>query len=119
MGKKVMVVDDHASLGDTLGQLLKVLGHQPVIFTSASECLAWLEAESPDLALVDIRMPGLDGVALFEQIRTRGHQFPVVVVTGYPGDELAKEAAELGVLAVVGKPVSMDMLQRIVELEHG
>ena len=111
MKKTVMVVDDHATLGDVLGQMLRVLGHRAEVFKSASDCLEWLRGETPDVAFLDLRMPGMDGIALLERIRERGHRFPVFAITGYPGDELAREAQDLGAVAVLSKPVSMDLLQ--------
>lgn len=118
MSKKVIVVDDHPTLGDVVGQMLRVLGHQAHVFTCASECLEWLEKDTPDVALVDIKMPGVNGVALYEEIRRRGYEFPVVAITGYPGDPLVQEAKDLGVMGVIGKPISMDLLQGLVELNQ-
>ncbi len=116
MAKTVMVVDDHASVGDVIGQMLRVLGHRVEVFVSPSDCLAWLERNSPDVAFVDMRMPGIDGVTLLSAIRDQGHEFPVVAITGYPESDLVQEARELGASAVAAKPVSMDILQGLVEL---
>src|SRR3954449_3172642 len=116
MGRTVMVVDDHSSVGDMLGQMLGILGHEAEVFSSPSACLEWLETGSPDIALLDIRMPGIDGVSLLAEIREMGHTFPVVAITGYPGDALVREAREMGAVAVAAKPVTMELLSGLVQL---
>ena len=116
MGRTVMVVDDHSSVGDMLGQMLGILGHEAEVFSSPSACLEWLETGSPDIALLDIRMPGIDGVSLLAEIREMGHTFPVVAITGYPGDKLVREVREMGAIAVAAKPVSMELLSGLVQL---
>src|SRR6185369_12396800 len=111
MRKTVVVVDDHNTLGDMLGGMLQVLGHRAAVFSSAADCLAWLDHETPDVAFLDLRMPGMDGVSLLEEIRQRGHHFPVYAITGYADESVAQEARDLGALAVVSKPVSIDQIQ--------
>src|SRR5437016_3356360 len=116
MSKTVMIVDDHSSVGDMLGQMLTILGYQPKVFSSPSSCLEWLTESEPDLAFLDIRMPGIDGVSLLGEIREQGHEFPVIAITGYPGDELVREARAMGALAVAAKPVTMELLSGLVQL---
>lgn len=115
-GKRILVVDDHSTLSTMLGEMLQVLGHRPEVFTSAAPALAWLDTETPDLAFLDIQMPGIHGVDLLEAVRVRGHTFPVIIITANPADPLAAEAREMGVVAVISKPVSIDQLQGLAEL---
>jgi two-component system response regulator YesN len=93
-----------------------VLGHRAEVFRSASAYLEWLGREAPDHGFLEIRTPGMDGVALLERIRERGLHFPVVALTGYPGDELAREVRDLGAPAGLTKSVSMDRLQVLLEV---
>lgn len=116
MGKSVVIVDDHPTLGDVMGQMVRVMGHQAHVFSSPADCLAWLGTTPVDVAFLDMKMPGIDGVTLMEQIRLRGFRFPVVAITGYPADDMAREARELGALAVLTKPISMELLQGMVEV---
>lgn len=116
MSKTVIVVDDHHAVGEMLGQMLRVLGYQAEIFSSPSSALEWLDTSTPDMAFLDLRMPGIDGVTLLERIRAKGHQFPVIAITGYASDDMVREMKEIGALAVASKPVSMDVLQGLVQL---
>jgi DNA-binding NtrC family response regulator len=116
MTKSVVVVDDHHAVAEMLGQMLRVLGHQVEVFSSPSSCLEWLETSKPDMGFFDLRMPGIDGVTLLEKVRARGHQFPVIAITGYASDEMVREIKEIGALAVASKPLSMDVLQGLVQL---
>jgi DNA-binding NtrC family response regulator len=116
MPKTVMIVDDHSSVGDMLGQMLAILGYQAKVFSSPSASLEWLNTDQPHMALLDIRMPGIDGVSLLEEFRLRGYKFPVVAITGYPSDDLVREAREMGAVAVAAKPVTMELLSGLVQL---
>lgn len=117
MPKTVLIVDDQTTLGYMVGAMVEVMGHRAEVFSHPQDCLAWLERETPDVALLDLMMPGINGVALLEEIRGRGHQFPVYAITGYAGHQLTTEALELGVLAVIVKPISMETVQALVELD--
>jgi DNA-binding NtrC family response regulator len=116
MSKRVLIVDDHSSVADMMGQMLRVLGHDAKVFSSPAACLEWLQYDAPDIAFLDLRMPGIDGVELLEQIRADGHTFPVVAITGYATEEMVREATDLGAVAVACKPVTMDVLQGLVQL---
>jgi CheY-like chemotaxis protein len=116
MPKTVMLVDDDRTTADVLSQMLRVLGHRAEIFRSPSECLEWLESNAPDLAIVDIAMPEIDGPALMKEIRARGSSFPIVVLTGRPESPGAERAKQLGAIALVAKPMSIDILQGLLEL---
>ena len=116
MGKRVMVVDDEATVGDMLGLMLEALGHEARVFSSPLASLAWLATEAPDIAFLDLRMSEMDGVTLLERIRAGGHQFPVVAITGFAADEMVVAVREGGALAVAAKPVSMDTLDGLVHL---
>lgn len=116
MAKRVIIVDDHGPAADVLAQMLRVLGHETKVFGSAADCLEWLASDTPDIAFLDLKMPGIDGVTLLSRIRQRGQSFPVIVVTGYPESNLVQEAQALGAAAVATKPLSMDVLQGLVAL---
>lgn len=116
MPKTVIVVDDHHAVGEMLGQMLRVLGHEVEVFSSPSTALEWLQNRTPDMAFLDLRMPGIDGVTLLERIRAQGHQFPVIAITGYASDDMVREIRDIGALAVASKPLSMDVLQGLVQL---
>jgi DNA-binding NtrC family response regulator len=116
MSKRVMIVDDQSLVGDVLGQMLRLLGHQPEVFCSADTCLDWLKQDRPDMAFLDLQMPGTDGVSLLGAIRACGHHFPVVAITGYASEDLVRRAKANGAAAVVSKPISLNTLEGLVQL---
>lgn len=115
MPKNVLIVDDHPQVGDAMAEMLRVMGHTAHHFSSAAMSLEWLENNRPDLGLLDLSMPGTNGVDLLIMIRDMGHSFPILIITGYPESALAREALEFGATRVVTKPVSMDDLLDLVE----
>lgn len=117
MQKTVLIVDDHNTLGDMMGHMVRILGHQAKVFTRAQDSLEWLERETPDVALLDLMMPGVDGLSLVEEIRARGYQFPIYVVTACGENQLTAEVCAMGALAVIQKPLSIETVQALIELD--
>jgi len=112
----VVVLDDDAESCRALSELLAAEEFHALPFTSAD--VAWSAMESgqirPDAVVSDIRMPGLDGVALLRRLRTRFPQIPVVLVSAFPDDRKWSEALRLGALDVVPKPIAGDLLVRLL-----
>jgi DNA-binding NtrC family response regulator len=115
VGKTVLIVDDHPQVGDAVAEMLRVMGHTAQHFSSAAMALEWLERNLPDVAFLDLAMPGCNGVDLLIEIRDMGHKFPILIITGYPESALAREAMEFGAARIVTKPISMNDLLDLVE----
>ncbi len=115
MAKKVLIVDDHPQVGDAIAEMLRVMGHTAHHFSSGAIALEWLEGHRPDLALLDLAMPGTNGVDLLVAMREVGHEFPILIITGYPDSALAKEAMVFGAVTIVTKPIAMNDLMELVE----
>lgn len=113
---RVLVVDDNVDAASTLGELLKVLGHEPLVAHDAPSALALAREESPQVALVDLGMPILDGFELIGRLRNLPglHSIPAVAVTGYgqPSDRQRSRAA--GFDHHVVKPVGLDDLRNLL-----
>ena len=115
----VVVVDDDSLIARMHARMLEILGYEAHEFRSPAECLEWLDHNRADLGLFDLAMRGTDGVELLEELQLGGRNFPVIFVTGEPAGHLAREARQAGATAVVGKPLSMDILQALVEATPG
>jgi two-component system response regulator FixJ len=114
-GGLVVAVEDDARLRDSLAVLLRAAGHRAAAFGSAEELL---EAGVPAGALclvLDVRMPGMDGVALLEELRRRGDRTPVVVLTGHGDIPLAVRAMRAGASDFVEKPCGDEQLLGAIE----
>ena len=106
-GKRVLVVDDNAVNRRLLQVLLRSRGYEVYEAASAPEAFATLAEESPDLILMDIRLPGMDGLAATQKLKADSatREIPIVAVTSYAmkGDEETARAA--GCCAYVTKPI--------------
>ena len=113
---RVLVVDDNIDAATTLGELLKVLGHQPVVAHDAPSALELARQEAPEVALVDLGLPILDGFELITRLRSLpGLQaLPAVAVTGY-GQPLDRERSHAaGFNRHVVKPVGLEDLRALL-----
>jgi len=111
------VVDDEEEICRVLTEILTVGGFKAVAARSGREALALVEREAPDLILLDLVMPEMDGIETLRRIRERAGEVKVVILTGYGTAQRAREALALGVREFVGKPFDLDRLLRIVAEE--
>lgn len=80
-GKEVLVVDDEAHLRDLLQSLLELNDISASCASSGEECLLMLESSLPDLVLLDVMMPGMDGWEVFHRIKEKYEHLPVILLT--------------------------------------
>jgi DNA-binding NtrC family response regulator len=112
---RVLVVDDDPNLGESLRDVLTEKGYELVVVNDGEKALALLREEQFDMALVDIRMPGLDGATTARFIHSLAPELPVAMITGYAFDELARQTLREGAVAVLGKPLDIDHLVKLIE----
>ena len=101
---KVLVVDDDAGLRKSLSLILDDADYKVVVASDAEEGLRKARETSPDLILVDVRMPGMDGLGFVESFRGGGGTAPVVVMTAYGSIDVAVEAIKKGASDFLAKP---------------
>ncbi|WP_330334342.1 response regulator transcription factor [Streptomyces sp. NBC_00536] len=108
--RTVLVVEDDPGVRSTLDQLLRFEGYRVLLASDGLEALGVLERDSPDLALVDVVMPGLDGLALCRMLRRRGERLPVLVLTARHqiGDRVA--GLDAGADDFLSKPFATEEL---------
>jgi len=110
----VIVVDDDDAVRASLRLLLKSVGLEVQTFGSASEFLGSYNAQQPGCLVLDVRMPGLSGMELQEQLNLRGAIIPVIFVTGHGDVPMAVEAMQHGAFDFLQKPFrDQDLLDRI------
>ena len=109
----VHVVDDDEAVRRSLALLLASFGHVAETYASAEAFLAADRPLRPGCVIVDIRMPGMDGLALQEELQRRAIPIPVIVVTGHGDIALAVRAMKSGAVDFIEKPYSdEDLLAR-------
>jgi two-component system response regulator HydG len=117
----VLVVDDDAGHASSLGEALEASGYAPRVVSSGAQGLAALREQDFDLVLTDLRMAGVDGMAVLEAARRKGDA-EVVMITGHGSVESAVDAMRAGAAHYVTKPVNLgelrEVLARIVERQR-
>jgi FixJ family two-component response regulator len=110
----VAIVDDDTAVVESLQFLLEAAGQKVVAYTSA---LAFLEDSDsqPRCLIVDYHMPHMTGLDLTAKLRSGGSSLPVLLVTGLSSPAIVERAAELGVAAVLEKPVDENTVLTFVE----
>jgi two-component system CheB/CheR fusion protein len=111
---RVLVVDDNVDAARALGHLLKLLGHEVALAHDGPAALAAAAATPPDLVLLDIGLPGMDGYAVAERLRAAGHgRAALVALTGYGQDEHLRRSIGAGFDHHLVKPINMTVLRKI------
>ncbi len=114
---RILLVDDDRTFRLSTAELLSQEGYEVVLAADGHEAAAALEAEPIDLMLLDLRMPGLDGLKLVEALRALGRRVPILMISGFGTVESAVEALHLGADDFLTKPVDPDVLSaRVAEL---
>jgi CheY-like chemotaxis protein len=109
---RVLVVDDNADAAHTLSALIRMAGHEVHKAASAQDALAQARNYQPDVAIIDIAMPGVSGYSLAEMIRAEpwGRSVSLVAVTGWGRDEDVARARAAGFDHHFLKPVTLEQL---------
>jgi two-component system nitrogen regulation response regulator NtrX len=111
----LLIVDDEANTLASLSRAFRLEGHEVVVCDNATKALEIAKAQSFDLILSDVVMPGKDGLALLEELKAQGVTAPVVMMSGQAHIEMAVRATRLGALDFLEKPISTDKLLLTVE----
>jgi DNA-binding NtrC family response regulator len=115
MASKIWVVDDDDSVRDLLGLMLRDLGYDVRLFGNGRDVLAQYDTETPDLLIVDVRMPEMSGMDLTRSVLEKNPQALVIILTGYPSIEDAVEAIQIGASDYLSKPFNKAQIQVRVE----
>jgi len=111
----IYVVDDDEAVRDSLHALLEAHGRRVLAFASAEAFLAAFTPGQPACAIVDLRMPGIDGLQLIERLMADGARLPAIMVTGHGDVPLAVKAMKAGATDFVEKPYANDAILRAVD----
>ncbi len=108
MYPSVMIVDDEPSILQSLSGILSDEGFEIFTASNGYEALKRIEQEAPDLVLLDIWMPGLDGIETLKEIKKNNPVIQVIIITGHGTIETAVSATKLGAFDLIEKPLSID-----------
>jgi CheY-like chemotaxis protein len=111
----IVVVDDDVSVRRGLSRLLSTAGYRVWTFASGRELLEWDGADTPSCLVLDVRMPGLSGVAVHEALRAAGQRVPVIFITGDADIPETTRSSPGSSVAILSKPVDDDELFATVQ----
>ncbi|HWU38196.1 MAG TPA: response regulator, partial [Candidatus Acidoferrum sp.] len=114
-GKRILVVDDEESVRWALRKALERAHYRVDMASDGHAGLQAAEEPGVDLVLLDVRLPGRDGLDVLREIRKRCPDLPVIMMTAYGTLQVAVEAMKLGAYDYIGKPFDMDEVILVVE----
>ncbi|HEU4364754.1 MAG TPA: sigma-54 dependent transcriptional regulator [Candidatus Krumholzibacteria bacterium] len=114
MPRTILIADDEQGVRSSLQRLLEFESYRVVTASDGPAALAAVRDRSIDLALLDIKMPGMDGLEVLAQLHTDQPQLPVVIISGHGTIQTAVEATRLGAFDFVEKPIDADRLLLVI-----
>jgi CheY-like chemotaxis protein len=115
-GETVLVVDDEQLVRDLVVQFLGLRGYRALGVKDGPEALAMVEQGPPDLILLDLMLPGMNGVEVLRRLRDKNFPGAIIIISGSYDEELLQEAWALHPQEVIGKPIDLEKLLMIVQL---
>ena len=111
----ISIIDDDPDVRCALQSFLRSAGLQVRTFDRAESFLSSPHRGATDCLITDINMPGMDGLALHEELNRQGCGFPIIIMTAFPTPEARERSARLGATAFLTKPLDPDQLLECVE----
>ncbi|HEX5059463.1 MAG TPA: response regulator [Kofleriaceae bacterium] len=115
MPASILVVDDNRDAADLMGEALRMVGYTVRVAHEPTEALAMLDDFTPDAALLDIGLPGIDGYTLAGELHRRLPALPLIAITGYGQANDRARAVAAGFAAHFVKPASIHDLVAVLE----
>ncbi len=105
---RILVIDDEAAIRDSLRMTLEYEGYEFLAAATGQEGLTLAEREAPDLVLLDVKMPGMDGIEVLERLHNMNEALPVIVISGHGTISTAVEATKKGAFDFIEKPFASE-----------
>ena len=112
----ILVLDDVQDAANLIKRILELKGHTVFSFTEEEDAISFVESNDVDLAILDIKLKKMSGVEVLEEIKKRLPSIKVIMLTGYPTIETARECLRLGAGEYCVKPIDKDELEEKVEI---
>ena len=123
---KILVVDDEKDFLEGLSERLEMRDVKHDVATGGEEALKKFEEEEPSVMVLDLKMPGMDGIEVLKKVKNAYPSTQVIILTGHGSEDAKAKAEKLGAFAYLEKPVEMDTLmemlnqagKRFAEIKH-
>ena len=116
--RKVLLVDDEQEFVHTLSERLQTRSIHPAIAYDGEQALAMVESDEPEVIVLDLKMPGIDGIEVLRRVKRTHPRTEVIILTGHGSDAEEVMARELGAFAYLRKPVDIDELTRTMKAAY-
>jgi CheY-like chemotaxis protein len=108
--KKILLVDDEKEFVHTLSERLQTRNLESAVVYDGEEALSVMETDAPEVMVLDLKMPGIDGLEVLRRVKRDHPETKVIILTGHGSEQEEKLADELGAFAYLHKPVDIDVL---------
>ena len=112
---KILIIDDDPSIRETLEMFLHEKGYEAVTSEDGVKGLEAVQKERPDLVILDIRLPGMDGLEVLKKIKDKDENLYVIMITAYHAMEATIQAMKLGAYEYIHKPIDVDELEIAID----
>ena len=113
--KRILVCDDNVDFLKVVAEMLKTHGHEPVMAKTGNQALQKAAKLSPDVVLLDYRLPDMDGAEVLRELRRIDDKLPIIIMTGFGHEKLAAKVIKLGAMDYLVKPFKSSELLQSVE----
>jgi len=111
---RLLIVDDEADICDFVKSFFTERDFDVLVAHNGKEALSVIESDKPDLVLLDVKMPVMDGMETLREIRKKDESLKVIMVTAVDDTDKAEEARRYGVVDYITKPLVLEQLERTV-----
>jgi len=115
MAEKVLIIDDQEEVGETLKEWLSKFGYESTYCADGKEGLAAMAKDDYSVILLDIKMPGDDGITVLKKIKIADPAAAVILMTAYPSDDTITTALSSGAYDYLLKPFNIEKIQFLVD----
>lgn len=112
--KKILIVDDQYGIRILLNEVFQKEGYQTFQAPNGKQALAIAANERPDLVILDMKIPGMDGLEILKRLKKLDESIQVIMITAYGELDLIQEAMRSGALTHLTKPFDIDELRKLV-----
>ncbi len=114
MNEKILIVDDQFGIRILLNEVLQKEGYQTFQAANGVQALEIADKHSPDLVLLDMKIPGMDGIEILKRMKKKNQDIRVIIMTAYGELDMIQEAKDLGALTHFAKPFDIDDIRQAV-----
>src|SRR3989441_12257245 len=112
----ILVVDDEPPIRELLRKFLTARDYQVRVASDGQQALALVDQKSPDIIVLDVHMPGMNGIEVLRRLRAKNYAGGVIFLTSSQDETLLQEGLELGSVDILGKPVDLERLELTIQL---